>query len=234
MPAFDRLLSTFACAAATGALAGLVARRRADACWSFLAYLSTAIAGHALVVVLPSALVTWGFVLATDVAQTGLRGAIAFEIAFRTFMPLPAGLRKVRRVFGVGALLIALGVWLYPGEMTSAFDLTLLVARVSYGVSLLFAAFLGLTAYYYVPVDPVHRDLAIGFVLLSVLAAFTAPLSALDPIVGWSRDFLVRLSYPLLLVWWARRAWAEEEPTALSREAMQILQPWRVKRIRWE
>lgn len=233
MSAFDRSVSFAAAVAAAGALAGLVARRRASACWSFPGYLFTAILGHVGVVVLPGAVVTWGFVLATDVAQTALRALIAFEIAVRTFRPLPVGLRRVRHIFGAGAALVALTLGLYGTAATSVFDLTLVVARISYGVSLLFAAFLGLTAYYHVPVDPVHRDVAVGFVLLSILAAFTAPLSALDPIVGWSRDFLVRLSYPLLLLWWARRAWAEEEPTALSREAMEILQPWRVRRIRW-
>ena len=234
MPALDRFLTGAIASIAVGVLAGLVARGRADACWSFPAYLLTAIGGHTLLAARPATFWTWDFLLATDLLQVILRAAIAFEIAARTFGPLPAGRRKVRWIFGIGALLIGLAVAVYPGARTTTFDLTLIVAPASYGVSLLFAAFLGLTAYYYVPVDPVHRDIALGFVLLSVLAAFTQPLSGLDPIVGWGRDFLVKLSYPLLLAWWARRAWAKEEPTALSREAMQILQPWRVKRVWWD
>lgn len=234
MPALDRFLTGVTASIAVGVLVGLVARKRADACWSFPTYLLTAVGGHALLAAWPATFWTWDFLLATDVLQVVVCAAIAVEIAVKTFRPLPAGLRKVRWIFGAGTLLIALAIALYPGRLANTFDLTLVVARVSYGVSLLFAAFLGLTAYYYVPVDPVQRDIALGFVLLSVLAAFTQPLSTLDPIFGWGRDFVLKLSYPLLLAWWARRAWAEEEPTALSREAMQILQPWRVKRIRWE
>lgn len=51
---------------------------------------------------------------------------------------------------------------------------------------------------------------------------------------GWGRDTLVKLTYPLLLLWWAWRAWAPEEPSALTREVMERIQPWRVKRMAWK
>jgi hypothetical protein len=233
MPALDRLLVAVMAVAAAVALAGLVKKYRANACWSFGAYLGATAAIDAALAAQPSRFWNWEFLLGSDVVQTTLGVACAFEVTFRTFRPLPAGHAKARRALLILAVVMAALVAAYPGPTARAFDWTLVVARVTYGVAFLFAVYLGLTAYYHVPVDPVHRDVAHGFVLLSLLVAFTHPLARLDPIMGWGRDFVVKFSYPLLLAWWARRAWAPEEPTALSREVMQAVQPWRVKRVHW-
>ena len=233
MPALDRAIVLLAAALALAALAGLRRRSRVDACYSFAAYLATVVMSQALVGAWPSRFWTWDFWLATDVLQTGTHIACAAEVTFRTFRPLPAGQARARRLFAV-LVTATVAALAFPGPTTTAFDLTLLVSRFTYGVGFLFAAYLGLTAYYHVPVDPVHRDVAQGFVLLTMLVAFTHDLSYLDPIMGWGRDTIVKLTYPLLLLWWAQRAWAQEEATALPRASMEHLQPWRVKRIQWE
>lgn len=234
MPVFDRVLVGLMACTALVAVAGLAARYRASACWSFTAYLASTATIDGLLAASPSTLWTWPFLLATDILQTALRAACAVEITDRTFRGLPGGRAQVRWILLGSALLILAAVAFWPGRTETAFDQTLVVARVTYGVAFLFVAYLRLTSYYHLPVDPVHRDVAIGFVVLSVLVAFTQPLSALDQVLGWGRDTLVKLSYLLLLLWWARRAWAREEVTALTREVMERLQPWRVKRIVWK
>jgi hypothetical protein len=233
MPVLDRTTFAITACLALAALAGLIHRQRLTACRSFGLYLTSAVLSHGLVAFWPGRFWTWEFWLATDALHALARVACACEITFLTFRALPAGQVKARRVFAFLAVLIVVGAAGYPGPTASAFDWTFVVGRVTYGVAFLFVAYLGLTAYYHVPVDPVHRDVAHGFVLLSVLVAFRHQLAELDVILGWGRHFVVKISYPLLLAWWARRAWAPEEPTALSREVMQDLQPWRVKRIQW-
>jgi hypothetical protein len=233
MPVLDRATFLITASLALIALAGLARHERLAACRSFGVYLALAMLSHGLVAASPRRFWTWAFWLATDALQALARVACAVEITALTFRPLPAGHAKARRAFLILAALIIVVVAAYPSPTARAFDWTLVVARVTYGVAFLFAVYLGLTAYYHVPVDPVHRDVAHGFVLLSLLVAFTHPLARLDPIMGWGRDFVVKFSYPLLLAWWARRAWAPEEPTALSREVMQAVQPWRVKRVHW-
>lgn len=233
MPALDRLIFSLEALLAAIAVAGLVLHRRASACWGFVAYLAATAAFYGLVATLPARFWTWPFSLLTDVLQTTLRAACAIEIAERTFRALPRGRAQMRWLFAAGALLIIINLAFWQGRTDSAFDLTLLVARVTYGVAFLFAAYLRLTSYYHLPVDPIHRDVAVGFVVLSVLVAFTQPLSALDAVFGWGRDTIVKVAYPVLLSWWAYRAWAAEAPSALTREVMERYQPWRVTRVDW-
>jgi hypothetical protein len=234
MPATVVPLSTASALLALMVLAGLIVRKRADACFSFVAYLASAAIGHTLLAACPRTFWTWEFLFITDAIQTGLCVAIAFEIALKAFRPLPVGYRKVRGLLTVIAAATAVLVLLFPGQTADAFDLTRVVSRVSYGVAFLFGAFVALTWYHGVPVDPVQRDIAIGFGYLTMLSAFTGVLSTLDPILGWGRYVVVKFSYPALLIWWAWRAWGREPRTVLTRETMEILQPWRVKRIRWE
>lgn len=234
MPLADRLAFTASALLALGLLVGLWTRRRADASIAFTTFVVTACLGHGLVALFPHRFWTWEFWFATDAVQAALYVAIAFEIAYKTFRPLPRGYRKARWLFGALTLATLAAVVLYPSQTGSAFALTFVVARVFYGAAFLFGVFFALTAYHYVPVDPVQRDVALGATLMGILAAFTALLSNLDPVMGWGRDLVVKVTYPLLLAWWAYRMWSQEEPSGLSRETMEHLQPWRVKRVRWD
>lgn len=214
-------------------LAGLVIRRKADASLAFTAYVVTALLGHLLLAGFPTRFWNWEFMLVTDVIQALLRFAVAFELGIKTYRPLPEGYRRLRLALGAIVLLTIVGVASLSGGAVSARDGTLLCARVSYGATFLYVVYLALSAYYRVPLDPVFRDVAIGFAFLALLTGFTDVLARLDPIARWGRDFLVKVSYPLLLAWWARRMWQPEETTGFSREEMTVLQPWRVKRSRW-
>ena len=211
------------------ALAGLVARRRLRACLAFPAYLGSAVAGHALVVAAPDTFWNWEFWLTSDVVQTALRLGIAFEITFKTFRPLPAGYRRMRVLFAGLTLAMALMVISGTHLPRSAFDLTLVMARISYGISWLLAVFILAVAYHRVPIDPLHRDVAVGFGLLGLLVGFAEALSGLDPRLGLGRDVIAKSAYPCLLAAWCVSAWRRDEPTALSPRALRILQPWRAQ-----
>lgn len=212
---------------------GLVVKGRAAASWFFVVYLTTVAPTYGLFVLWPERFWTWEFWLLTDVVHTGLRAAVAFEIGWKTFRRLPVGKQRIRLMFAIVVVVTGTLVLVYPTAVPGAFGLTLVVARLSYGVAFLFGVFLLLTMFYGVPVDPVQRDIAVGFGLISLLMAFAAALSGLDPVMGWGRDFITKWTFPVVLAWWSRGAWGKEARTSLSRETMELLQPWRVKRVLW-
>lgn len=231
-------LSAFTTTTASAVLAlvtlvGLAVRKRAGASAAFTAYLLSVVVGLGALVLVPSHLWNWEYWLLGDVLQTSLRIIVPFEITYKTYRALPEGLRRLRRIMLVLAVLIAAAVFMFPGRLDSAYHWTLVCARVSYGTIFLFVAYLLFSQYHRVPMDPVFRDVAVGFTYLATMTAFTDTLAHLDARIGWGQDILVALTYPTLLAWWAWHMWAPEEPSGLSRESMQIMQPWRVKRIKW-
>lgn len=233
MPLSIAITSTVAAILALVVLAGLFVRQRADACISFSIYLLSVAVGRALVVAVPQHFWNWNYWLVTDVIQTLIRLAIPFEMAFKTYRSLPEGYRRLRAIMLGLAVAIALTVAAFPGPLGSAYRWTLVCARVSYGTLFLLLAYLFFSRYHRVPIDPVFRDVTVGFTYLVTMAAFTDALARIDAMIGWRQDLLVAMTYPLLLAWWAWHMWAPEEPTGLSLESMRILQPWRVKRVKW-
>jgi hypothetical protein len=98
---------------------------------------------------------------------------------------------------------------------------------VSYGAVWLFAAWVALVFYYRVPTDPLHRDIAGGFCLWSMLMASSELLRGLDPWMNFGRFAIESLAYPTLLAAWCWAAWRRDPGTALSPDALAVLQPWR-------
>lgn len=213
---------------ASVALCGLAVQRRVRASYSFALYLLTVSAGRVLLLVAPEHFWTWPFMFWTDALQTLLCAAIAFEICAKVFRPLPGGRVYVRRLIGLVVVARVLTFVILPPHASDAFEGTFVVAQVSYAVAFLFGAFLLVTWYGGVPVDPLHRDVVCGFVVLSGLVAYTGELSALDPGTAWGRDLLTKSAYPLLLLFWCWSAWRRDEPTRLSPRSLALLQPWRV------
>lgn len=224
MPRIDVVASVLSAVLAALALAGLVARRKVEACWLFPAYLASAVACHASVVVAPERFWNWGFWAATDVVHTALRMGIALEITLRTFRPFPRGLHHMRVALLFVMLATAIAVVMYPREYGDAFELSLVVGRVSYGVAIMFTAFLLVVRHYGVPVDPLHRAIAAGFAVASALLAFASAFSA-DFEGGTS--LLTKIAYPVVLAGWTVSAWRRDAFTGLSPAAVGVLWPWR-------
>lgn len=234
VPTSGIVASATSAALASLVLAGLFWRRRADASVFFTIYLLSAVLDHGLVLIAPQRFWNWNYELVGDATQALLRVLVPFEMAFKTYRSLPEGYRRIRRIMLIIVITVAAMVWAYPGgPLVNAYHWTLVCARASYGTGFLLLAYLAFSRYHRVPLDPVFRDVAVGFTYLTALAAFTDVLGRVDVAIGWGRDRLVAVSYPLLLAWWASRMWAPEEPTGLSLEGMKLLQPWRVKRFKW-
>lgn len=210
------------------ALLGLIVRRRVKHCAAFTAYLLSAAVGHPLIVGLPEVFWTWQAWLAFDWLQTALRVAVAIELAVRTFRPLPPGYPLIMRLLallGFATLVIVVATFTPP---SNAAEWTLVAARVSYGVAFLFGAFVVFAGHHGVPLDPLHREIALGFVALSLLVAFAHPLSSLDPLIGLGHYSVSMLTYPLILAGWVWSAWRPEPPSGLSAETLARLRPWRM------
>ncbi len=214
---------------AAAALAGLVVRHRLRATLLFPIYLAVAGLGSGLVVVWPRNFWTWNFFAATDIIQAGLTLGIAFELAYRTFRPLPVGLRRVRVVMLTVLVVLALTLAFQARPLTNAFDLALALERVSYGTSFLFLAFMLLTGYYGVPTDPLYRDVAAGFVFVNLLVGCASALAAFDPWFDLGRYFVSKTAYPCALAWWLVAAWRREDYGWLSPQSVRYLQPWRAR-----
>jgi hypothetical protein len=210
-------------------LGGLIARKRLPACWTFSAYLLSVAADRVAVLAWPQTFWTWTSVAVTDAAQTALVALIAAEIAYKTFRTLPAGYRRLRRVMGVLALGTVIVVVVGSTWPRHAAEWTLVSARVSYGLAFLFAAFVLFARYHRFPLDPLHREIALGFVLRSLLVAFAHALSQYDDLVGLGHYSISKVAYPLILLGWVWSAWRPEPPTALSPEVLRRLRPWRVR-----
>jgi hypothetical protein len=229
MSRLDALLYVLSIVLAVVICGGLVSRGRLAACWIFGAYLLSVAAHKAVVLVWPLAFWTWSFVAVTDAAQTALVALIAAEIAYKTFRTLPAGYRRLRRVMGVLALGTVIVVVVGSTWPRHAAEWTLVSARVSYGLAFLFAAFVLFARYHRFPLDPLHREIALGFVLRSLLVAFAHALSQYDDLVGLGHYSISKVAYPLILLGWVWSAWRPEPPTALSPEVLRRLRPWRVR-----
>ena len=83
-------------------LAGILTRRRAAMCWSFVAYLSAILVGNSLVSFWPHRFFDAWFWFAQQALYDALKMAIAVELAYRTFQAFPAAQATARRVlFGL-------------------------------------------------------------------------------------------------------------------------------------
>lgn len=229
MPMYDAGIRVLNLLLAGMALAGMVTRRRIAACVSFPVHLSTDIVGRVLVLVWPDRFWTWDFVFWTDAVQVAVRAAIVLELTYKVFRPLPEGLQHVRLMLALVLTGMVLAFLVYPPRATNAFEGTLVLQQVSYGVAFLFIAFLLVTWYHGVPLDPLHRDIACGFGALNFVLAFATALSEYDPAYDWGRYFIIKTAYPFLLAGWCVSAWRPDTPSRLSPRTMRILQPWRVR-----
>lgn len=228
MSPLGQVFSSVTAALAAIAIAGLVRRRRARACPTFVAYLVSAIGGHLLLVASPRTFWTWEFLIATDVLQALLLLGTVVEITTKSFRALPAGYQRVRQLLAfVSLAAVAIEAFFAP-PVASAADLSRLLEHVSYGIGFLFIAFMAAVRWYGVPIDPLHRTVATGFAFVTMLVGCVSALAELDPMLGFGRDFIVKTAYPCVLAWWAASAWRHDDFGRLSPEAVRRLHPWRL------
>jgi hypothetical protein len=215
--------------------AGLLLRRRARLCRSFLAYLLIVTVGTLLAVWIPDPFFTQWFWIGKKAVYAVARSLIALEIVLLTFSGLPRARRRAEFLLGLVLAAHLVVAWL-PGSAPAYPYLTALgvVAPRGGAASLwLFVAAMLIAAWHRAPVHAFHRQLLLTFTLylgtetwllgLIGVAADSRPaylaaysyLEALDP-----------LAFAVTAGFWTWAAWRAEPVTALSPAVATRLQPW--------
>jgi hypothetical protein len=206
------------------ALSGIVVRRRAASCVSFVAYLSVVLLADLLIWLWPERFFVQNFWLAKETAINLLRFAVALEIAFHTFQAFP-GARQVLRNASL-LILMATFVIVVAVAPTQNPEYTTLAGKVQprilNGTIWLFTVIAGLILWYRLPVDPFHKSILTGFV--PYLLVFAVAFSALDA-YGWTAiaqvNYLDTGAYLLLVAYWTYAAW---HPSRVPVQARNVAQ----------
>ena len=190
-------------------LAGLVARRRAASCWSFVAYLAAVALSDLLILRWPERFWQEDFWILKESVHNLLKLAVALELMIRIFQPFPLAYAAARRaalvvVAGLGAL-----IWL---SLSGGTDYHAVVGRlhphVNDGTVWLLVALGGFCLWYHLPLDSLHKAILIG--LVPYLLVYSVVQRAVVA-VGWERGWIFNGSAPLaylaLLVYWAYVVW---------------------------
>jgi len=230
-------------------LAGLFVRRRYRVCYSFVGYLLGVLVGDLLLFVGPSSLQEsdWlygilgkggfysrPFWLAKELILNFLKFAVAIELAYRTFRAFPGALSTLRRVLFLVFAAIVVSVAAFLPQVSEVKDADLinrlagqLQPRVLSGTVWLLTGIASLVLWYRLPVDRFHKAILTGFV--PFLLIFTIALNAIDS-HGWGDpirravNYVHTLAYVLLLVYWARAAWAPQAVPAVARGPAPVLE----------
>ena len=218
------------------ALVGILTRRRAHLCWSFLAYLVTVLVCNTLVSFWPDQFFTPTFWVVSHGLYHALRMGIAVELTYRTFQAFP-GARATAHYILFGLLLAtSLAMIAFPDSMQPALEgfgyyeriVLEWQPRVLTAVIWLMNGLAILITWYRVPVHSYHKALLLGFVLY--LLTFTTLLSFLRQ-WGWDYLWIVQSLEPVafmtLMGFWAWSAWQPDTQPDASPAVVQLLQPWR-------
>jgi hypothetical protein len=209
-------------------LVGILFRRRAHLCWSFVAYLLSGLTYNTLCTFWPSTFYTHGFWVLMHGLFAVLRVAIAVELGFRVFQAFPRAQVTARRV--LFAALAATCVALISIPLAATSELVLdWQARILTGTIWIMNGLALLITWYRVPLHPYHKAILMGFV--PYLLVFTTLLS-LTKQWGWDSfgPYLQAadpVAYALLTAFWALAAWQPEKQPEASPAVVRMLQPWR-------
>jgi hypothetical protein len=218
------------------ALVGILTRRRAHLCWSFLAYLVTVLVCNTLVSFWPDQFYTPTFWVVSHGLYHALRMGIAVELTYRTFQAFP-GARATAHYILFGLLLAtSLAMIAFPDSMQPGLEdfgyyeriVLEWQPRVLTAVIWLMNGLAILITWYRVPVHGYHKALLLGFV--PYLLTFTTLLSFLG---RWGWDYLWFLNalepvaFMTLMGFWAWSAWKPDTQPEASPAVVQLLQPWR-------
>jgi hypothetical protein len=207
--------------------AGLLRRRRAALCWSFLAYALAVVCANQVAPFLEY--VDWSFDanVFKETALFVLKVLVALEIWQRTFATFPRARVQVGGLLAIALLLLAGSVQVAPSERDQ-WDLFIGVVtpRLQFGALALYLIVVSAAGWYRVPLHEFHRAVLLGFAAYLVVHALTYAY------LGWNggtpRSY--HLSYPFNLggylatvVWWSWAAW---RPVRAPSPILSRLQPW--------
>lgn len=207
-------------------LMGLFARRRAHLCWSFVAYLVTAVVTNSLISFWPEQFYRlWFYSLMHDLLNA-LKLAIGAELTYRTFRAFPGAAARVRVLLAPVFFVPVLFVSRVPAGASYQDIVQIYQPQLQTAVIWIITAITLLIAWYRVPVHAIHRAILIGFAayllifttLLNVLRGFG--FENLRSFVGTADGY----AYILLLCSWAYAAWVPARRPVLALDVLKRLQ----------
>lgn len=212
-------------------LVGLLSRARVPAARFFTAYVTYGLVMRVCTWAAPGVFYTFGAWVVTDALHIALRIGVACELLWSCYGRLPGGARAARVLLVAIVALALLAACLPPDaaplEAGPYYPLWLRLTQAGYAIGLGFVAVLVLAVRHGLPLDPLHRAIAAGMTVFCVLQALRPLVASLDAWLPLGRSAAMKIGYPLILLVWARAAWRLDEGTALSPEALRLLQPWR-------
>lgn len=218
------------------ALVGLCVRRRLRLAYLFPVYLLAVVVLGSLPALWPESFHTWSFYWFKESVYSVLKVGVALEMTVRVFQAFPAARRSARSAFLAVLAITLVAAWAAsPGPPLSQrgeqqwADLVLaLNPRIINGTAWLFGALFALILYYRVPLHPLHKSIAFGF--MAYLLLLTLALDRLKrsdfaalPLVSYANS----MGYVLVAGYWAWAAWRRDDPPPASPEVVDRLQPWR-------
>jgi len=207
-------------------LVGLTVRHRAHLCWSFVAYLVTALSFNSLMTFWPDQFYRlWFYSLMQDLLNA-LKLAIAAELTYRTFRAFPGAAARVRILLAPVFLVPVLFMSKVPAGASYQDIVQIHQPQLQTGVIWIITAITMLIAWYRVPVHAMHRAILIGFA--AYLLIFTTLLNVLRD-YGFEnlRSFINMAdgyAYIFLLCSWAYAAWVPARRPVLALDVLKRLQ----------
>jgi hypothetical protein len=236
MPTAQRAILLVTNLSLLAALGGLRVRHRLRLVYSFPAYLVAVVLLSSLAGLSPDRFHTWSFYWFKESVYSVLKVCVALELTARVFQAFPAARRAARGAFLLVVAVSVVAAWTAPtGSPTNVSaqaqwaDLVLaLHPRITNGTAWLFGALFALILYYRLPLHPLHKAIAFGFMAYLLLLTFGLDLvkrsefGALELV-----SYASSLGYALVAVYWAWAAWRPDDPPPVDPGVVDRLQPWR-------
>lgn len=192
---------------------GMLVRRRAKLCWTFMAYLAAVLLGNSLISFWPEHFYTAWFYILKETVYNGLLLCLAVELTYRVFQAFPGALARVRLVLAPLLAVTAVGIISVPTGSDYVDIVTRYHPQIQTGVIWLLSATAVMAIWYNLPLHRVHRQVLLG--LTSYLIVF-ATLGNVLRSFGFDRlremiGFVDAYAYLALIAWWAVNAWRSEQ-----------------------
>ncbi len=190
-------------------LVGLSARQRLRHCLAFSVYLAFVVTLTLLLVTLPGVfywLTVWGNV---HFGYALLRHLVGLELAYHTFRAFPAARRLARSfVWVMTAVALAAPILFLPDDFTNRSSAIDLVLPMNLAALSLLAGLSVLILWYHLPLESMHKAIAMG--LLAYLALYSLTLEGIRSLPAhWTEPLNAAnsLAWLALCVYWAIVAW---------------------------
>ncbi len=227
MSAHELLLANLVRTAVFLIVVGLVVRRRAGLCWSFLAYLVTILIGNSLGSFWPERFFTPSFHILKSSVYNVLKLCVAAELTYRVFHSFPGALARARMVLAPLMAIVAVGIISVPAGYDYVDIVTRYNPQIQTGVIWLLSATAVLTVWYNIPLHFFHRAVLLGFSsYLIVFATLHNILRSFGYMRLWDLiNYVDTYAYLSLVTWWAFTAWRTEQAFAIAPVRTPVLAP---------